>query len=156
MSDADRVWELSKQLDYCMFVTRSSQSLRSRPMSTIVNKARNCIYMLTSVGDLKDDEIARDPMVLLAYSNGSNIFVSVSGTAIIAADRTLVKELWSSGAQAFWPKGPDDPQVVVIHVTPHNAEFWDGDSRIVSTVKFAIALATGTVPSMGDNKKVSL
>ena len=75
---------------------------------------------------------------------------TLTATLIIGFVRLL------TGAQAFWPKGPDDPQVVVIHVTPHNAEFWDGDSRIVSTVKFAVALATGTVPSMGDNKKVSL
>lgn len=156
MSDTDRVWEIAKHLDYCMFVTRFGQALRARPMSTVVNKAKGHIYLLTNAGEPKELEIAKDPAVLLAYSNGSDLFLSVSGTALITADRALVKDIWSPGAQAFWPEGPDDPNVAVINVTPHSAESWDGDSRVLSTVKFAVALATGTVPSFGENKKVSL
>jgi Pyridoxamine 5'-phosphate oxidase like len=36
-----------------------------------------------------------------------------------------VEELWSNEAQAWWPKGPTDPEVRVLRVVPGNAEFWD-------------------------------
>ena len=46
--------------------------------------------------------------------------------------------------------------IVMVNDADAVIAIWDGDSRVVSTVKFAVALATGTVPSFGENKKVSL
>lgn len=156
MSDSDRVWDLMKKIDFCMLVTHVGKGLRSRPMSTIVEKEERCIYMLTHMAEMKDDEIAENPNVLLNYVNGSDTFVSVSGKATLTNDRMLVKRLWSPGAQAFWPQGPDDPEIWAIRVSPGTAEYWEGDNKVVSTVKFAIALATGTSPHPGENKKVML
>jgi hypothetical protein len=44
----------------------------------------------------------------------------------------------------------------MLKVTPDEAQFWEGPGKVVSTVKMAIAAATGKRPDMGENKKVAM
>ena len=155
-TDQDRVWDMMDEIDFCMFVTNASGRLRSRPMSSIIKRDEGYVYFLANARDAKDEEIASDPKILLAYSNGSSQFVSAEGTARISADRVLVKRLWNPGAQAFWPAGPDNPDIIAIIVRPSTAEYWDGPGTVVSSVKFAYALMTGATPAMGENAKVGM
>ena len=54
-------------------------------------------------------------------------------------------------------KGPDDPDVRVLHVIAENADYWDtrGNS-IVIALKLAAARFSGNPPDLGENKKVPL
>jgi general stress protein 26 len=156
MSDSQqtRAWQLMKKLDFCMLVTHASGGLHARPMSSIVKPDVGKIYFLSDVRSAKDEEIASNPDVLLAYGNGSSQFVSTSAQASISNDRGLIRELWNPGAQAFWPNGPEDPNVIAIVATPVRAEYWEGSA--LSSVKFVFAMLTGTKPDMGENAKVRL
>jgi general stress protein 26 len=60
-------------------------------------------------------------------------------------------------AQAWWPKGPTDPEVGVLRVAPENAEFWDtrGNS-ITIALKLASARLIGRPPDFGENRKVQM
>lgn len=151
----DRAWEMMSKLDYCMYVTRGAE-LTSRPMSTIVKRDEEAIYILTEAASATCDEIEQSADVLLDYSNGSNQFISCSAQATISTDIALVKALWNPGAQAFWPDGPETGKIAVLINRPNQARYWDGDSSIVSAVKFAFALATKTRPEMGEQKDVRL
>ncbi len=155
-SSLDQVWKMMEKLDFCMFVTQAPSGLRSRPMSSVVKKDEGRIYFLTEASSAKDDEIAASPNVLLCYGDGASQFVSTAGTAAVSNDRALIEQLWNPGAQAFWPNGPKDPNVIAIVVRPASAEYWDGHGTVVSSVKFAVALLTGTSPDMGSNHKVAL
>jgi general stress protein 26 len=153
----ERTWELIEKLGTCFFVTSSADLMRGRPLAAIPKREENRIYFLIdrSQGS-KDEEIARDAHVYLGFGDGSAKFVSINGTAVVSDDKSLVEALWNPGAKAFWPKGPSTPGVAAVIVKPEAAEYWDGPSTIVSTAKFAFALATGTTPNMGDNEKVGL
>lgn len=155
-ADQDQAWAMMSEIDFCMFVTTSATKIRSRPMSSIVKKDEGCIYFLTDARAAKDDEIANNPNILLAYSDGASQFVSVEAKAELSSDRALIKRLWNPGAQAFWPSGPDDINIIAIVARPSFAEFWDGPGNVVSTVKFVYALVSGTKPDMGQNSKVNL
>lgn len=155
-TDQERAWALMSKLDYCMLVTRDGQQLHGRPMSSIVKPDEGRIYFLTHAEAVKDDEITADPNILLAYGDGKSTFVATRATAEIANDRNLVRRLWSSGAQAFWPQGPDDPDIIVVVATPHAAEYWESPNAIARAVKFAVALASGTTADMGTEAKVKL
>ena len=154
--DVDFVWETMKKLDYCMFVTMPGGRARARPMSSIVERESDAVYFLTDAGTAKDDEIEANPNVLLAYSNGASQFVSTAGSARLSTDRALIRRLWNPGAQAFWPDGPDNPDIVAIVVTPTQAEFWNGPSFIVGGAKMLFAALTGGKPDLGENRKVAL
>jgi Pyridoxamine 5'-phosphate oxidase like len=87
----------------------------------------------------------------------SNTYLSITGRAEILHDVAKIRELWSSEAQAWWPKGPTDPDVRVLRVVPDSAEYWDtrGNSITVA-LKLAAARLSGNAPDLGENKKVRL
>ena len=152
----ERTWELIKKLGTCFFVTKGATGMVGRPLASIPKQEEGLIYFLIDRNQgSKDEQLADDPHVYLAFSDGSAKFVSVNGTAAVSDDVGLVKALWNPGAQAFWPNGPTTPGIAAIIFKPESAEYWDGPSSIVSTAKFAFALATGTSLNMGDNEKVA-
>jgi general stress protein 26 len=151
-----RIFELMKELDYCMLVTQAPTGMHARPMSTIVDVEAQTIHMLTDLKAAKDEEIKRNPNVLLTFSNGASKNVTLHARAAISEDRALVKGLWNPGAQAFWPNGPSDPSVAAIVLSPISGEYWEGNTGVVAAFKFASAIATGREVDAGANEKVAL
>lgn len=155
--DVARIWNFMEKQRTAFLVTISAAGPHARPMAAIVHKDEALIWFLTDVATTKDGEIAADNRVAVVFTDAGSSHVSVSGTAEIVDDRALVKSLWSTAAQAFWPDGPDSPRVVAIKVTPRSAELWDGPSKLVATVQMAAALATGnSVADMGNNVRAVL
>lgn len=153
-TDIDRVWELMKSISICMLTTRDGEEIRARPMGAYVRREDDAVYFLTDVRRHKDDEIQRQPNVCLAFSQGQK-FVSMTGRAVVSSDRAKIKELWGTPAKAWW-ESPDDPNIRVLKVTPHDAEYWDGPNTVVSYVKMAVAAMTGERPHLGANRKVAM
>jgi Pyridoxamine 5'-phosphate oxidase like len=58
-------------------------------------------------------------------------------------------------AKAWW-NSPDDPNIRVLKVTPIDAQYWDAPGSTVAYVKMAAAALTGSRPSMGENRKVTM
>jgi general stress protein 26 len=154
--DADRAWELMKKIGFAMLVTRDGGKLRARPISAFVERDENAIYFLTDARRHKDEEIARDPSINLSFADArSQKYVSVTGTAAVANDRAKIKELFSTPAKAWW-ESADDPNILVLKITPEDAEFWDSPGSVISYVKMAAAAVTGSRPDLGDNRKVAM
>ncbi len=151
----ERAWNIAKDIDFCMFVTSGKSGLWARPMSTIVEKDNGKIFMLTEKQSAKEAEIEGNPDVVLAYAD-KPVFLTIHGRALVRDERALVTRLWNPGAQAFWPQGPGQGDVVAIEITPVNAEYWEGNNSVLASVKFVYALATGNVVEAGDNEKVSM
>jgi general stress protein 26 len=157
MTDANQhIFELMKELDFCMLVTQPAAGLHARPMSAIVDAEVKTVHLLTGLDSIKDEEIAENPDVMLTFSNGSSKNVVLHATARISEDRTLIKSLWNPGAQAFWPDGPTDPNVAAIVITPTHGEYWEGNTGVVAAFKFAAAIAGGKPVDGGTNEKVTL
>jgi general stress protein 26 len=157
-SEIDRTWEIMDEVAVCMVTTHAGATMRTRPMHAIPDRAANCIYFITDARGAKDDEIAAAPDVCLAFADiDSNTYLSVTGTAQMVRDSAKAEELWSSEAQAWWPRGPRDPAVRVLRVEPDDAEYWDtrGNSVTVA-LKLLAARVRGREPDIGDNKKVNL
>lgn len=155
-NDAERVWDLMEKISICMLANWDGAELRSRPMGAFVRRKNNAVYFLTDARHHKDDDIKQYPKVCLAFADpGNQRFVSLSGHAEVSADRTAIKELWSTPAKAWWDS-PDDPNIRVLKVVPDDAQFWEGPGKVVSTVKMAVAAMSGNRPDLGDNKKVAM
>jgi general stress protein 26 len=160
MSEAelDRVWEIMEDVAICMVTTHAGGMMRSRPMHAIPERDEGAIYFVTDTRGAKDDEIAAAPDVCLAFADiGDNTYLSITGRAEMIRDPDKAAEMWSSEAQAWWPRGPHDPNVRVLRVVPEQAEYWDtrGNSIVVA-LKMMTARMTGREPDLGENKKVPL
>jgi general stress protein 26 len=152
---AQRTFELMHDMDFCMLVTHGSSGFRARPMSAIVNVEEQIIHMLTDVTSSKDEEIQKNPDILLTFSNGRSLNVALRGKAEVKNDRSLIKQLWNVGAKAFWPQGPDDPSILALEITPLSGEYWEGNNALVGAFKFAAAIATGTQVDAGTNARTA-
>jgi len=153
---AERIWRLMNRYRICMLATQDGTAIRARPMAVHLAPAENAVYFLTDEGRHKDDEIVANPNVCLAFSDDDgDDYVSVSGHAAVTNDRAKIKELWSLAAKAWW-NSADDPNIRLLKVTPVDAEYWDGENKIIASMKMAAAAMTGERPDLGENKKVRM
>ncbi len=152
----ERVWELAKKINICMFVTWDGERQRARPLAANVMRDEHAIYFLTDVHGLKDDQIEEFPIVTLAFADtGSHKYVSITGEATVTDDRAKIAELWTPDNKAFWDS-KDDPDIRLITVEPDDAEVWDSPGKIVATVKMLTAAVTGSKVELGNNRKVTM
>lgn len=151
-----RAWNMMEKIQTCMLITWDGERQRARPMAATVKPAEHAIYFLTDARREKDDQIARFPIVTLAFADtGGQKYVSVTGHATVSSDRARIKELWSPFAKAWWDS-PEDPNIRVLTVSPDDAELWDSPGTLIATVKMLTAAATGSRPDMGENRKVAM
>jgi general stress protein 26 len=156
MSDIDRVWELAEKISVAMLASWDGQNPHSRPMSAHAARDENAFYFLADKRHHKDDDIRKFPTVCLAFADASDQkYVSITGEAAVSNDCQKIKELWSPWAKAWWPS-PDDPNICLLKVVPTQAEYWDTPGKVVSTVKMAVAVMTGSRPDIGKNRKVAM
>ncbi len=155
-----RIGELLKKIDIAMLTTVGKGGyLMSRPLST--QQAQfdgERVWFFTEADSPKVAEIRRSPKVNLAYaSKGKNIYVSLTGRARISRERAAIDALWNDAMKAFFPKGKDDPNLVLLEVSVHSIEYWDGPGTwIGKAVGFLIARVTRNEEVMGENRIVDL
>jgi general stress protein 26 len=155
-SDIDRVWQLMEKVRFCMLSTHEDEDIRARPMVAHPERNEGAIYFLSNVESPKDEDIADDPNVGLAFADtGDQNYVSISGRAEISNDRQKIEELWSTAAKAWW-NSADDPSIRILKVTPKDAQYWDGPGSTASYVKMLEAAASDSQPDIGDRAKVDM
>jgi len=155
-SDTDRVWDLMEKISICMLTTHDGAQIRSRPMAAFVRRDEDAIYFLGDAHHHKDEQIAENPNVGLAFADGQK-FVSVTGHAAVSRDQAKIKELWKPEFKLWFPDGIDTPDIALLKVNVEKAEYWDSpSSKIVQAFSFVKALVTGTEMQGGENKKLNL
>jgi len=155
----EKLNELIKDIRIAMLTTVDHDgTLRSRPMGTQQIDADGILWFFTSAASHKVDEMQDHHEVNASYADdGDNRYVSIAGTATISRDRQKIHELWSPMHKAWFPDGPDDPDIALIRVDVHSAEYWDApSSAMVHVVGFVKAVATGRRYEPGENEKLDL
>jgi general stress protein 26 len=127
--------DIMKDIDICMMTTVGAYGhLHSRPMSNNRNVTWDGDTWFFSRSDSSQvKEIERDANVNLAYSVPDEIlFVSVTGRGEIVKDDQKKKELWYEELERWFPKGPEDSEIVLIRVQGRKAAYWgkDGDAEL--------------------------
>ena len=156
----DGVRKVAELLDgerFGMFTTTAPDgTLMSRPMALQEVEFDGDLWFYAARGSRKMEHIAAHPEVNVAVSSGST-WVSLTGDAEVVDDAQRKRDLWNAGVQAWFPDGPDAPEVVLIRVDASSAEYWDTPGgRVASIISFAKAKVTGTRYSGGDNETVEM
>jgi general stress protein 26 len=161
-NDIAKLWELIKDMRFGMLTTRHENGhLHSRPMTTQNRRddEADALFFFMSRSSEPFADLQREHQVNVAYANpSSDTYVSVSGLAEAVEDATLRHALWNTATQAWFPNGPDDPDVALVRVRITHAEYWDvHESKLVQLYKMARAAATGQPPrDMGDYGEVRM
>ncbi len=119
--------------------------LHTRPMSTHGVDADGTLWFLTYRNSNKVREVQANNRVSLSYSDhNADTYVAASGTAQVVDDRQKIHELWNDGLKAWFPDGPDDPNITLLRVKPHQAEYWDRPGgKMMTLFEMAKAALTG-------------
>lgn len=98
----------------------------------------------------KVEELEESPEVQVCCQSDRECYVALSGTAEVTDDRAKVRELWREPFRVWFPKGTDDPDLLLIRVRPRIGEYWDnsGTKRLSYLFKAAAAYVTGTTPAV--------
>ncbi len=154
------VAKLMKDIDIAMFTTVGEGGyLVSRPLSTQhVTFDGERVWFFTEADSPKVAEIKRNRKVNLAYaSDKKNTYISVTGDASLNRDQSRIDQFWNDALKAFFPKGRTDPNLTLIEVALHTAEYWDGPGTLVGkAVRFVLARVTGNDDVMGKTRIVDL
>lgn len=154
----EKVSDMIEDIRIAMMTTVDEQgNLVSRPMAALQVDEDGTIWFFTKRSSPKVGQIDNNQhKVNLAFADVSDAdYVSVSGTAQELDDRTKVNELWNPQAKAWFPKGKDDPELILLKVHIDMAEYWNAsDSTMVRLFQQATAAITGNPPKMGENEKV--
>jgi general stress protein 26 len=160
--DIDRLWKMIKDMRFGMFTTRHDNGhLHSRPMTT-QNRGTDTddtLWFFMSRGSETFADLQHEPQVNVAYADpSSDTYVSVSGMAELSEDAGRRRTLWNTANEAWFPKGPDDPDVALVRVRITHAEYWDvHESKLVQLLKMARSAVTGHPPrDLGDHGQVRM
>jgi general stress protein 26 len=155
--ETQKVAELLKDERIAVFTTTAPDgTLMSRPMSMQEVEFDGDLWFFASRSSRKVAHVTANPQVNVATA-GSSSWVSLTGHAVVIDELAKKQQLWNSVVEAWFPDGPDDPDVVLLRVDAASAEYWDSPGgRIASVISFAKAKVTGQAYSGGENETVRL
>ena len=151
--------ELVREIRFAMLTSiRKDGMPHSRPMATQEVESDGDLWFFTGRSTHKADEIEANPLVNLSYADPVlNRYVSVSGTAELVENRVKAKELWNPLYKAWFPKGIEDPELILLKVTIEHVEYWDtSSSTMVQLAGMVKAAVTGKPASGGDHGEFEL
>jgi general stress protein 26 len=153
------ILEKIKGIRIAMFTTEDENGiLRSRPMANAGIDPDNSLWFFTKENSAKVTEVDQAPQVNLAFADTDDqTYVSISGTATLSHDKEKMKELWNPMVKAWFPNGLEEPNIALLKVTIHDAEYWDSSaSAMVRLFHIAKAIITGSRPNEGEHGQVRL
>lgn len=153
-----KVSELIKDAGRIAMLTTTAPdgTLISRPMALQEVEFDGDLWFFAERASRKMAHLVAHPQVNVTVGSGST-WVSLTGSASLVEDDAKKKELWNAGVEAWFPDGPDSPDVVLLKVRGESAEYWNTPGgRIASLISFAKAKATGEPYDGGENEAVRL
>jgi len=156
-AEVAKLAELVSKFRIAMLTTVSPDgALTSRPMAVQEAEFDGDLWFFAPRDSDQVRHLNADPTIGVALSS-SDTWVSISGTAELVEDRAKARELWNSAVEAWFPNGPDDPEVVLLKVHADGAEYWDSPgSKVMTVLSYAKSKLTGNRPDVGENEKVDL
>ena len=149
---------LVEDIETCMMMTNDGNGkLNARPMNNARVDEDGSIWFFTNEFSGKVAQISHENKIFLTYaSQSANSYVAFSATAELCDDKKIIAELWTVEMKAWFPEGKDDPKILLIHVKPIEAEYWDhSSSKIVMFFNMIKSAVTGNYTE-GEHAKLKL
>ncbi|HSU35877.1 MAG TPA: pyridoxamine 5'-phosphate oxidase family protein [Propionibacteriaceae bacterium] len=160
MADSNEVAkliELTRDIKISMFTTIDEEGhFVSRPMAQQLVEPDGDIWLFAERDSRVVEQLTANSHVGMTLSS-SDTWISIDGSAEMVEDQAKKDELWNSWVEAWLPDGQTDPNVVLIKVDPHSAEYWDTPGgRVASLLSFVKAKVTGEPYDGAEQARVEL
>jgi len=113
------------------------------------------LWLITARDSEKVREIDTDSRVQVHAQDGWAKCVVLNGRASVVEDKAMIREVWRTAFQVWFPEGADDPNIALLHVTGEQAEYWDstGANGLHYIYQSLKALMTGSTPEITEGKQ---
>lgn len=160
MSDAEsisKVTDIINDSHIGMFTTINEDgALVSRPLAVQDVKDDGDMWFFTSANSSQVAHVRANPRVNVSFGQRTE-WVSVAGTAEVVTDRQKIHDMWNQVVEAWFPDGPDTPEVVLLHVDSDSAEYWTSPGGTAATVlQWIKSKVTHSRMSVGESGTVEL
>ena len=154
-----RLKDKIKDIKIAMLTTvEEDGELHTRPMATQEMDEDGTLWFFTYDDTAKVEEVQQERNISLSYTDTSAAnYVCASGTAMLSHDKEKMKQLWSPVLKAWFPKGLEEPNIGLLRVKLHKAEYWDEPGgQLVSIFRMAKAVITGEKHEAAYHDKLNL
>ena len=151
--------DLAKGLHVAMLTTQGEDGrLFSRPLGVQEVEFDGDVWFATGLDSEKVREIEANPQVNVAFASKDNgTYISISGIASVVRDRVEIERHWTPGMGVYFEQGKDDPNVCMIRVEAHSAEYWDGPGSLAGkALHFLLTAVTKDPGKLSDNQRMNL
>jgi len=155
--DQESLWKRLADLRYAMLTTHDTDgSLGARPVTALRIESDGRLWFFVPATGGIADEVKHDAEVNLSFMDtDDDLFVSLRGRATVVHDPEKARDLWSTMAGAWFPGGPDDPNLGVLRVDVARGDYWDVKaSKLVQFFEMATAALLRKTPEhLGDHRR---
>ncbi len=147
--DRKKIWKRIADTRFAFFTTLSENNgLRARPLTTQKADAESGVWFFIARDGQLAADVRHNPRALLTYANdGDSFYASMTGTAHVLVDPAKARELWSKLNEAWFPGGPDDPNLALLRVDVDHGETWEPTTnKMMQFLSIATAAVTHTPP----------
>ncbi|MHC8948859.1 pyridoxamine 5'-phosphate oxidase family protein [Sphingobacterium hungaricum] len=155
----EKLKKLAEGIDVCMLCTGlDEQPIEVTPMSVQEVDDSGHIWFLASKESDKYVNIKRTNSVQLLFADNSNYhYLSVYGEANFSEDQERIDQYWNKMIEAWFEKGREDPNIVLIRVKPFDCYYWDTKSnKMISILKMAYSAISGSKMDEGREGKIEI
>ncbi|AZC15305.1 pyridoxamine 5'-phosphate oxidase family protein [Microbacterium sp. ABRD28] len=148
--------ELLKKFRFAMVTTRAADgSLQAHPLTVQEAAFDGDLWFVIARHASAVQHVQADPRVGVSFSS-NDAWLSLSGRAEVVTDDAKLRELWNAGVEAWFPNGPEDPEIVLLRFDAEGGEYWDSPGgRVATLLAFVKHKVTGERLE-GENEKFDL
>ncbi|MFJ4207799.1 pyridoxamine 5'-phosphate oxidase family protein [Paenarthrobacter sp. NPDC089675] len=131
-------------------------ALVSRPLAVQDVRDDGDLWFFTGLGTSQVAHVRADPRVNVSFGKNTE-WVSVAGTAEVVTDREKIRHMWNQAVEAWFPDGPETPEVCLLRVDSDSAEYWSSPGGTAATViQWVKSKVTNSRMSVGESGTVEL
>jgi general stress protein 26 len=68
------------------------------------------------------------------------VFARFHGVLVEETDRAVLEEHWNNFVEAWFPGGPDSPNLLFMRMNLGDASIWAGELGLIGTAKMALGM----------------
>jgi general stress protein 26 len=155
-TDIETLAELVKEFRFAMLTTVDDRGqLVAHPLTVQEAEFDGDLWFVVGAHASSLQNLLVNPSAGVALSSNDS-WVSLTGTGAQVDDPAKVKALWGPALDAWFPDGPDDPEVRLLKFTADGAEYWNSPGGRVATLFSLVKSKVTGEPYEGDNAKLEL
>jgi general stress protein 26 len=119
-----------------LFLQLDSDPDTAVPMTAALDEEANgAIWFFTG----RDHVFARGgPATATFAGKGHGVFARFKGALVHETSRDRLDKEWSNFVEAYFPRGKDDPSLLLLRMDLADAEIWTTDVGLTTTIKMAL------------------